>query len=349
MNLVNYSWFEKYRAKDLNEYIFPNDEIRDFAYQVKETGMFPGNTLFYGKPGTGKTNLAQILIKHVIGNLKSPDLFVIKQRSVSEIDEIKRWITKKPLKKQKIVFAEEADRLVHNQSGALIAELKAITEKYLPRTVFVFITNYFSKFKSADEALLTRFTYTFYFDKLPKDKVFEKLKFILENENIEYDENDLWKFIEIYENDGLREMINKLQRFSRTGKFILRSNNTEVKKDLTVEERLIEYTLMFSNQLLKLQPQQLISLLLKSNIIQNEYINESYIQIVTIVQGDPMIDYEYVINRLIDKIDFLPYIRILVKYLEELPYKKYKQLHYLSMITEFIKCVVEIKTHYVPS
>ena len=329
--IKNMAWFEKYRAKELDEYVFQNEELESFAKSVYDNEMFPGNTLFYGKPGTGKTNLAQILIRKVIKH--KADLFIIRERSVKEIDEIKNWIQKPAYKsKQKIVFAEEADRIL--QSKQAIAELKTITEKYQPSTIFLFITNYVSKFVAADPALLTRFTYRFEFNALPEDKVIDKLKFILDNEGIKYNEQDLKEFVKQHISIGLRELINKLQVACISGTF----KPVNVLRNTTVEEEIVEYYLDFINRLLHIgDPSRLIMM---NNIFDIDELAAPYTKIVTILQNDKLIDYEYILQRILENLWFIPFYKITIKYLEDLQFKKYKNIHLVAMLYEYIETYI---------
>jgi len=332
-DIKNMAWFEKYRAKDIDEYIFMSDELENFAKQVYENEMFPGNTLFYGAPGMGKSNLAQILIKKVIKN--KADLFVIKERSVKEIDEVKKWVQKPThSSKQKIVFAEEADRLL--QSKQAVAELKTITEKYQPQTVFVFLTNYISKFASADPALLTRFTYRFEFNELPKDKVLNKLKYILENENIEYDEELLKKFVEDNIHVGLRDLINKLQLCCLSGKFVY---NEGLKIDTSVEDEVVSLMNRFIQTLLTI-PNMYVPKI-KQDILYHQELGGIYTELLRILQNDKLLDYEYILNRLLDDMQFIPFYKVTLDYLEQLQYKKYKNLHLIALLYEYIKVYSE--------
>jgi len=188
MNIIETSWYFKYRPKSIDEYIFESEDQYQHVHNWLKNEKIPGNLLLYGPPGTGKTALAEILIRNIIKS--EYDILKVKERSVSVIDELYKWLIKRPVKsKSKIVYIEEFDRL----SAAALRQLKdGILENYQQHVSFIATTNYVSKI---DKALLTRFNFKFELKGLNTEGYYKRLKYILDQEGITYDDNKLKQFV----------------------------------------------------------------------------------------------------------------------------------------------------------
>ena len=116
------------------------------------------------------------------------DRFVL-ERKVQDIEDLKGWLRASPIGRQKIVIAEEFDRL----SDAAQTEIKnGLMEKY-DNVVFLASTN---KLHKIDGALLSRFTLVAKFDVAPVEELAKKCSTILSSERISYKMEDVTRFAE---------------------------------------------------------------------------------------------------------------------------------------------------------
>ena len=200
----NASWAEKYRPETIEDLIFPNDNWKRVINKWVENKRIDGNVALFGFGGLGKSSLARILVKNIIGN--TADFKIIKSRSVQEIDSIGEFIRSKPIgSPMKIILIEEADRL----SSQAQTELKdKYTEQYQEHCSIIITTNYPN---NIDEFLLQRFLYKIDFSRLDPAAIFCRLMMILQQENCQVNENDLKEWIDRNYLCGMRDLINQLQ------------------------------------------------------------------------------------------------------------------------------------------
>ena len=114
----------------------------------------------------------------------------------------------------KIVILDEADNMTSDAQQAL----RRLMELFSASTRFILIANYPSKII---DPIQSRCAY-FRFQPLKKEDIVERLRYIAENENVEYDEEALDTIYEISEGD-MRKAINILQSSAALGKVTVES------------------------------------------------------------------------------------------------------------------------------
>ena len=236
-------WVEKYRPDHFEKIVL--DEINhDILTNIVKFEDFP-NLLLYGQPGTGKTttiiNLIKEYQKKTHGEEDSKMMIHLNASDDRGIDiirsQINNFVTSKPLfnKGLKFIILDEADYMTKNAQQALhiLIEQKSYDVR------FCLICNYISKI---DMSLQNEFIHM-RFNILPKHKIFDFLKTIIETEKISLDTERLNHIINIYNND-VRSMINYIQVNQEKIKKIKIITNIlykkidELLKDSTIEIKL---------------------------------------------------------------------------------------------------------------
>jgi len=229
-------WIEKYRPKHF-DHIVLDPTNRAFFKQIID-GYFP-NLLFYGPPGTGKTTTIINLIQEYQTKHSHPNKSNVIHLNASDergIDIIRNQIYSfvKSLNLfetgLKFVILDEVDYMTKNAQQAL---------KYLLQTTlntnnvrFILICNYISKI---DEALQNEFICV-RFNQLPRKDIYEFIKMITKNENIDISDGNIDTILKIFHSD-IRSMINYLQLNQN---FLIEDwNNKTLNNDIFEEIRVL--------------------------------------------------------------------------------------------------------------
>ena len=330
----NISWAEKYRPQSLDQLVFPSgNNWKEIITQWLDKGQIDGNIALFGNPGIGKTTLTKILIKNLIKN--SADIKIIKSRSVDEIDSISEFITSKPISsKTKLIIIEEADRL------SRIAQIQLkdrYCERYQENASIIITSNYPN---TIDNALLQRFIYKIDFNLLDPQEVFRRLMFIIESEKCQVNENELKSFIDKNaQNISMRELINDIQISAELNNRVIIFNDVDRQKDL--DSKLIGLCQVILGNYIECKDPKVRKLAF-INPLNSNIIGPQWAELVQTATNNYNINFSIVFEKLEESVSFLPLKQIIIKYMEDLKYKKYPHLHLISCICQCLECVNNI-------
>jgi replication factor C small subunit len=213
MSLYNQLWVQKYKPTSLSELVL-SDENREFFSNINDDTP---HLLLYGNAGTGKTTLAKILVNDV---LKCQYLY-INASDENGVDTIRNKVTSfsqtRSLDgKKKVIILDE----FCGTTGEAQRILRNTMEEYASTTRFILTANYINRII---EPIQSR---CLLFNIIPKlDQCVLRCFNILKKENITLEkEGDLVIFVKDNFPD-MRRIINDLQKFSITGKLIIKNNN----------------------------------------------------------------------------------------------------------------------------
>lgn len=225
-------WVEKYRPTSLDD-ILLDPEIKNHFLSINEDTP---HLLFYSSPGTGKSTLAKIIVKSI---LKCQYLY-INASDENGVDTIRNKVisfaqTRSLDNNKKVVILEEADGL----TGESLRILRNVMEEYEATTRFILTANYLNRII---EPIKSR---CILFKLQPELKdVVQRCVDILKKEKISVDEKSRLPLLSFIEKNypDLRRIINDLQKFSITGKLIIREENILSNLSLQIFKELINKT-----------------------------------------------------------------------------------------------------------
>ena len=216
------TWFEKYRPEKLSDYVCDKQSRK--KYQNLINTNLNQHLLFGGDAGTGKTTLSEIICKTI-----DCDYLVINGSDETSVDDIRgkvrTFISTGSFtgSSVKVIIYDEMEYL--SKSGQ--AMMRKFMEQFVHLSRFILCCNELDK---VIEPLKSRCALMYL--KPPKPSmVKERLRYILENENIEYSEEDLNDVVNVFyvpDND-FRRVINELQNNCIDGELLA------VDKDLNSE------------------------------------------------------------------------------------------------------------------
>lgn len=192
---------EKYRPQSFNDLVFVDDSFKKNVRKWIDQKHLDTHLLLYGKPGTGKSSLINVLLKEL--NIK--DFMRINVSNSTSIDDMRKVIdyaSVPPLNESfKLVILEEFERASKQAQDSL----KYILEHFASWCVFIFTTNDISKVSDAIQSRCQMF----HFNKVDIQGFIKRMVNILTNEGIHFTTDILGKYVQVYYPD-LRACINAL-------------------------------------------------------------------------------------------------------------------------------------------
>jgi DNA polymerase III delta prime subunit len=217
INDFNNLWCEKYRPRELEEFV-TTDKNLELIQSFAKNKQIP-NLLFLGSPGIGKTTLAKI----IVNNLLDCQYLYINASDENGIDTIRTKVTGFAQTKSidgnlKTIILDECDGLTMDGQRAL----RNTMEELAGFTRFILTANYKYKIIPALQSRCQSLDLT-----PPIDCVVKRCAHILKSENIAVENGQKSKLVELVKKfyPDIRLCINELQKFSVSGKLKINEFN----------------------------------------------------------------------------------------------------------------------------
>lgn len=230
--MQEFLWVEKYRPNRLVDCILP-DELKNTFQEFVNQKNIP-NLLLSGSAGVGKTTVAKAMLEEL-----GADYIVVNGSLHGNIDtlrtEIMNFATTVSFSEgRKYVILDEADYL--NPQSTQPA-LRNFMEEYSKNCGFILTCNFKNRIIEPLQSRCSVVDFLFPKKLAPSlaGSFFERVKIILEQEQVKYDEKVLVEIIQRHFPDW-RRVLNELQRYSVSGVIdigILSNSSQNAFKSLT--------------------------------------------------------------------------------------------------------------------
>jgi DNA polymerase III delta prime subunit len=212
MRQDDFIWYNKYKPRTIQECILPK-HVKQIFQEYIDAKEFP-HLMLFGKPGIGKSLSSMILCNSIGATVKYINA------STSGIDEIRDSVvqfcsTMGFDNSLKVVILEECDSS-RFKSG--FEALRPILDNLSKNSRFILTGNNISNVPEPIVSRCTTIDFTIPKNEAPKlaSQVLKRLKFILDSENVSYDDKVLVELImKHYPNN--RKIIGELQKFASSG------------------------------------------------------------------------------------------------------------------------------------
>ena len=215
MNRTDFLFVEKYRPQSIDECILPQS-IKKSLKEFVEAGEIP-NLLLSGPAGVGKTTVAKALCNEI-----GADYYVINGSDEGRFldtvrNQAKNFASTVSLtssSKHKVIIIDEAD----NTGNDVQLLLRANIEAFYSNCRFIFTCNFKNKIIEPLHSRCACIDFTIPSKEKPvlAGQFFKRLKDILIQENVEYNDKVLIQLISKYFPDW-RRVLNETQRYSASG------------------------------------------------------------------------------------------------------------------------------------
>lgn len=196
-------WVEKYRPQVVDEYIFHDAQQKAAVMRMIADKSIP-HLLLSGVQGSGKTTLAQILIRAM--DLDTTDVLTINASDERGIDTfrntIKNFALSMAMGRFKIIHLEEADQL----TPAAQMALKSFMEQVSDHVRFILTCNTVSKIIPPISSRCQEY----HFRAANRDDIAEYLVMILATEGIKFSLDLVDRYI-TYAYPDVRKIVNTMQ------------------------------------------------------------------------------------------------------------------------------------------
>jgi replication factor C small subunit len=196
-------WVEKYRPQTIDQYVFHDQQQKAAVMRMISDQSIP-HLLLSGVQGSGKTTLAQILIRAM--GLEDADVLTLNASDDRGIDvfrnTIKNFAMSMAMGRFKIIHLEEADQLTPQAQAAL----KRFMEETSEYVRFILTCNTVSKVIVPIQSRCQEF----HFRAADVNDIAEYLITILASETVKFDLGLLDKYI-TYGYPDVRKIVNLLQ------------------------------------------------------------------------------------------------------------------------------------------
>ena len=208
-------WVEKYRPHIIDDCILPQTIKEVFKGFVKQ-GELP-NLLLSGTAGVGKTTIAKALCdeigaSYIIINGSDEGRFLDTVRN--RVRQFATTVSLTSGASHKVVIIDEAD----NTTNDVQLSLRTAVEEFHSNCRFIFTCNFSNKIIEPLHSRCTGVDFRIKPEQSMKlqGEFFTRLKTILTNENVTFEDKVLAKLIKRYYPDW-RRLINECQRYSASG------------------------------------------------------------------------------------------------------------------------------------